>query len=330
LTVFRLNPDGTLTTVPGDGITGNPMPGALARSSSLVVMAQHLSNSPGLQVELFTINKQTGGLSLSATTSIPSAALAALDGFGTLTAAMNDEFAYIGTANGIYGFSLANGNLTPVHGSPFQKTSAADPSRLSAYFHLRLRGAFLIGAHGTTTVVQAFQIGAKGELIPRGDAKTSGSFAGMEIDPSDRWVYGSFAGELIALPFNSASGTFGAPVLSPAANQSQGAVKGRIVVSPSGKFLYQTSEEQPIINVYAIDQQTGKITFSSQVSAENFGKGIALDSAGKFLIATSGDNTGQHTLVYSLNATTGALTRLPGAQLIGSTTRPTDVLIANF
>jgi len=152
----------------------------------------------------------------------------------------------------------------------------------------------------------------------------------MEIDPSDRWVYGSFAGQLIALPFNSASGTFGKPVLSPAANQSQGALKGKIVVSPSGKFLYQTSEEQPIINVYAIDQQTGKITLSSQVSAENFGEGIALDSAGKLLIATSGDNTGQHTLVYSVNATTGALTRLPGAQFIGSTIRPTDVLTANF
>jgi 6-phosphogluconolactonase (cycloisomerase 2 family) len=330
LTVFKLNPDGMLTTVPGDGVTGNPLPSALARSGGLLVMAQQLSNSPGMQVKLFAINKQTGALSQSGTASIPATVPDALDGPGTLTAAMNDEFAYIGTANGIYGFSLAHGNLTPVSGSPFQKTNAADPSRLSAYSHLRLKGAFLIAAHGSTTALQAFQIGADGELMPRGDAQTNGTLAGMEIDPSDRWVYGSSAGRLIALPFNSASGTFGTPVLSPVANHFQGSSKGRIAVAPSGKFLYQTYDDRPAINVYAIDQQTGKITFSSQVTAEDFGKGIALDPDGRFLIETSGGDTGQHTLVYSVNETTGALTRLPGTQLIGSTTKATDILTAIF
>jgi len=66
------------------------------------------------------------------------------------------------------------------------------------------------------------------------------------------------------------------------------------------------------------------------VSAEDLGKGIALDPDGKFLIATSGDDTGQHTLVYSVNEATGALTRLPGTQSIGSTTKPIDILTAIF
>jgi lactonase family protein with 7-bladed beta-propeller len=326
LTVFKLHPDGTLATVQGDGTTGNPLPSALAHSGASLVMAQQLSNSSSAQVQLFAVNRQTSGLSLTGTASIPATALDAPNGAGTLTAVMNDEFVYIGTANGIYGFSLANGTLAPVPGSPFQKTSA-DPVH-SAYSHLRLKDTFLLAAHGTT--LQAFQIGADGELIPRGDAQINGSLAGMEIDPGDRWVYGSFAGKLIALPFNSASGTFGTPVLSPVTSQSQGASEGRIAVSPSGKFLYQTYDDQPAINVYAIDQQTGKITFSSQVSAEDLGKGIALDPDGKFLIATSGDDTGQHTLVYSVNETTGALTRLPGTQSIGSTTKPTDILTAIF
>jgi Lactonase, 7-bladed beta-propeller len=328
LTVFRLHPDGTLAAVQGDGTTGNPLPSALAHSGGSLVMAQQLSNSSSAQVQLFTVNRQTGGLSLTGTASIPATVPDALNGPETLMAAMSDEFAYIGTANGIYGFSLANGNLVPVPGSPFQKTNAANPARLSAYSHLRLKDTFLIAAHGTT--LQAFQIGADGELIPRGEAQTNGSLAGMEIDPADRWVYGSFAGKLVALPFNSASGTFGTPVLSPVTNQSPGASKGRIAASPSGKFLYQTYDDQPAINVYAVDQQTGKITFSSQVTAEDFGKGIALDPNGKFLIATSGDDTGQHTLVYSVNETTGGLTRLPGTQSIGSTTKPIDILTAIF
>ena len=327
LTVFKLHPDGMLATVQGDGTTGDPVPSALAHSGGSLVMAQQLSNSSSAQVQLFTVNRQTGGLSLAGSASIPATALDAPDGFAALTAAMNDEFAYIGTANGIYGFSLANRNLMPVPGSPFQKTSVADPAH-SAYSHLRLKDTFLLAAHGTT--LQAFQIGADGELIPRGNVQTNGSLAGMEVDPADRWVYGSFAGKLIALPFNSASGTFGTPVFSPVTNQSQGASKGRIAVSPSGKFLYQTYDDQAAINVYAIDQQTGKITFSSQVSAEDLGKGIALDPDGKFLIATSGDEIGQHTLVYSVNETTGALTRLPGTQSIGSTTKPTDILTAIF
>lgn len=326
LTVFKLHPDGALAAVQGDGTTGNPLPSALAHSGGSLVMAQQLSNSSSAQIQLFAVNRQTSGLTLTGTASIPATALDAPNGAGTLTAVMNDEFAYIGTANGIYGFSLANGTLAPVPGSPFQKTSS-DPAHL-AYSHLRLKDTFLLAAHGTT--LQAFQIGADGELIPRGNAQINGSLAGMEVDPADRWVYGSFAGKLIALPFNSASGTFGTPVLSPVTNQSQGASKGRIAVSPSGKFLYQTYDDQPAINVYAIDQQTGKITLSSQVSAEDLGKGIALDPDGKFLIATSGDDTGQHTLVYSVNEATGALTRLPGTQSIGSTTKPTDILTAIF
>ena len=235
VSAFKLNSDGTLTPVPGDGITGNFSASAIAQSGSSLVAAQQGAE---VTVNLYSISAQTGALALQTTVQIPAQPL---DNFGTLSAAMNDEFAYIGTANGIYAFSIANGNLTPVPGSPFRTLEA-----------------------------------------------------------------------------------------NPAANLLQGNSQARMAFSPSGKFLYQNFHQQGVINVYSIHPQTGKLALSSQTAAHGLGTGIAMDPSGRFLIGVFSDDTGEHLAVYSVNSATGALTRVPGSYPVGSTTRPTDILITSF
>jgi 6-phosphogluconolactonase (cycloisomerase 2 family) len=151
----------------------------------------------------------------------------------------------------------------------------------------------------------------------------------MAIAPSGRWVYGSIDGKIISVPFNSSAGTVGALVESGAGNAAQGNFAGRIAVSPSGGFLYQADEHQPVINVYSIDQQTGHVAFASQISSQGLGTGIAVDPSGRFVVITSGDNADEHISVFKVNAANGELTAIPGSHDVGAKS-PTDIVIADF
>jgi 6-phosphogluconolactonase len=317
---FKLNADGTLAPTPGNpfvGPTGIFTASAIAKSGNFLVAGKESV------VNTYAIDTLTGSLALKSTASLPPDPLSS----GILSAAANNNLAYIGTANGIYGFSTANGALTPVSGSPFQKSSTADEFQLSAYTFLLQKGANLIGAHGANSAVQALQIAGNGSLTAKGNSQSSGSFAGMAIAPSGLWVYGSFAGSIVAVPFNPGTGIFGALVVSP--TPTTGTFKGRIAVSPSGKFLYQADDQGPEVNVYAIDQQSGKITFLSQGTGEGAGTGVAIDPTGKFVVAIGGDDAGEHAFVFTVNLSTGALTRIPGRTDVGPKS-PTDIIISNF
>ena len=329
ITVFKLASDGSLTQVQGDIPSANTLPSAIAQSGTLLVAAQPNQNT-GLgqgQLHLFSINGQTGAISLKASATLP---VTGGSSFGEYSAAMNDEFAYIGTQNGIYGFSVANGELTPIPGSPFQTLAAPDDFKLSTYGFLSINGSFLMAAHGSNSAVQSLRIGADGALTPVNNSTNGGSFTGMVLSPAGTQVYASFSGHLITLPFNTGDGSFGALVDTIATNQFQGNFEGRIAVSPSGNFLYENFDQQPGINIYSVNQQSGKFTFVNQASAEDQGKGIAIDPSGKFIVAVVGDDAGQHTLVYSVNPSTGGLTLLPGRHDITSQISPTDVVIASF
>lgn len=87
-----------------------------------------------------------------------------------------------------------------------------------------------------------------------------------------------------------------------------GAVDGAdIHVSPDGKFLYESNRgDANNINVFAISP-TGKLTFSSRVSA--LGKGprnFAIDPSGKFLLV--GNQRSDEVVIFRRNKNTGALT----------------------
>src|SRR5579864_8796872 len=156
---FKLNPDGTLTQVPTTAGIAFSGATALAQSGTSLIGAQVNESTGSEQITLYAIDGQTGALTVKATADFTAPAL---DAFGTLSAAMNDEFAYVGTQNGIYGFSVAGGNLTPVPGSPFQTGPPGDEFQLAAYSFLQIKGAFLMAAHGANSAFQALQIGANG------------------------------------------------------------------------------------------------------------------------------------------------------------------------
>ena len=246
VTVFKLGSDGSLTEVPGAGITGNLHASALAQSGQLLLSAQAADDGVPGQINLYSIHPQTGALLLKATAG---AMLPTLSASGGLAAAMNDEFAYIGTANGIYAFSLANGNLTPIKGSPFHTGSAA----LNL---LKIDGAFLLAAHGPSSAVQSFQIAGNGALMPAGNNQNSGAFSA---------------------------------------------------------FAAKISAQQALSNLAAHLTATG----------------VAEDPAGRFLVGTFGDETGESIMAFKVDATTRAVTKLPNSHPVGST-RPTDIVAVTF
>jgi DNA-binding beta-propeller fold protein YncE len=343
ISAFRLNSDGSLTPAPDGpggsfaGPTGSFTASALAKSGSLLIAGKEN------QVGLYAIDAQTGNLVLLGTASIASPPTAKVPS-GITSATASGNFVYVGTANGIYAFSIANRTLAPMDASslqqnqfdqkpsqqnPFDKNATADGLQRTAYTHLLQQGAMVVGAHGANTVVQTLQVGGSGVLTPKGNSQSSGSFAGMAIAPSGRWVYGSIDGKIISVPINSSAGTFGALVKSGAGNAAQGNFAGRIAVSPSGGFLYQADQHLPVINVYSIDQQTGHMAFASQISSQGLGTGIAVDPSGRFVVVTSGDGSGEHISVFKVNAANGALTAIPGSHDVGAKS-PTDIVIADF
>lgn len=79
-----------------------------------------------------------------------------------------------------------------------------------------------------------------------------------------------------------------------------------VVVHPSGKFLYGSNRGEDSIAVFAIDQETGKLTPTSrQGKGVKVPRNFAIDPSGRFcLVANQSGNT---VIVFKIDPTTGAL-----------------------
>ncbi|MDB5130949.1 MAG: pgl 1 [Mucilaginibacter sp.] len=91
-----------------------------------------------------------------------------------------------------------------------------------------------------------------------------------------------------------------------------------IHISPDGKFLYASNRlETNEISVYAIDPETGTLTFVQRVST--FGKNprdFAIDPTGHFLVVANQDSDTIY--IYRRDENTGTITRISQAIEIGS------------
>ena len=77
-------------------------------------------------------------------------------------------------------------------------------------------------------------------------------------------------------------------------------------VSPSGEFLYGSNRGHNSIVVFAIDQQTGRLTLVEHVSTEgNWPRNFTIDPTGRFLLVAN--QRSDNVVVFSIDATTGRL-----------------------
>lgn len=88
-----------------------------------------------------------------------------------------------------------------------------------------------------------------------------------------------------------------------------------IKVSPDGKFLYISSRgDQNTIGIYAIDQQSGKITFKG--AQPDNGKGprdFEIDPSGKYMLVANQQTN--NIVTYEINRQTGMLTEVSSLEL---------------
>ena len=78
-----------------------------------------------------------------------------------------------------------------------------------------------------------------------------------------------------------------------------------IHISPNGKFLYISERTSSILSAFAVDTQSGALTYVSSTPTEKQPRGFAIDPSGKFLIA-SGEKS-ETISVYAIDQAGGTL-----------------------
>lgn len=78
-----------------------------------------------------------------------------------------------------------------------------------------------------------------------------------------------------------------------------------IHITPNGKFLYISERTSSTLSTFAVDAQSGALTYVSSTPTEKQPRGFAIDPSGKFLIA-SGEKSDTISL-YAIDQSSGAL-----------------------
>jgi 6-phosphogluconolactonase len=237
------------------------------------------------------------------------------------------QFLFISNDEGsVSAFKLdgSTGAPTEVAGSPFPAVGS------TRWIVLRSDGRFAYAGNGGASV-SAYSVNqATGELapIPGSPFSTVSSIAGMAIHPSGNWLYVATGDDgLLTYAVDTTTGAL-IKVGTPASGSFS------ITIHPSGKFAYATGRMganlAPGIFVYSIDNY-GALTAipGSPFAADGNGE-IFIDPAGRFAYLTnpySGSlQGGQGIFAFSIDASTGALTKVAGSPF-PTATGPKSIVI---
>ncbi len=159
---------------------------------------------------------------------------------------------------------------------------------------------------------------ASGKLLPRPKA-TYSTRAGagprhFDFHPNGRFAYVINETDLTvsALSYDPAAGTLRElqtlSTLPPGESKQRGFSTADLHVGPSGKFLYGSNRGHDTIVVYAIDPDTGKLTYvENKPTGGKTPRNFAIDPTGTYLLA---ENQSSDTIVvFRIDAKTGKLTQ---------------------
>jgi 6-phosphogluconolactonase (cycloisomerase 2 family) len=209
------------------------------------------------------------------------------------------------------------GALTAISGSPYSTGSgsmalAADPG-----------GKFLYVANYFSGNISQFSINhTTGALSPvaGGPVAAEPGMDSLAIDPTGAFLYAvtDNSENLWAYSITS-SGALNALAGTPIAIAPSGTQSSAVMIDPSGKYLYVANRSSSSASLYGFSRNTttGAITALSAfpVALDGVANKGRFDPAGKFLLVT-GTNvflTVGGVDVFSLNASTGALTLTSGS-----------------
>jgi 6-phosphogluconolactonase len=198
--------------------------------------------------------------------------------------------------------------------------------------------------NGLTAQISASDIAAAGTAVvtvfnpaPGGGSSTSLTFTittgavdpqSIAVDPAGKFVYvmnggcnGGVGGYVSMYTINPTTGAL-ASIGPPSSAYGFGVYPGSITVDPFGKFVYVTNEGDPwgyeagsngSVAMYTIDATTGALTSTGTMNGNCPGlcnpSSMVVDPSSKFAyVVTGGAGVPFSVAMYTINATTGALT----------------------
>ena len=302
--------DGAIT-VTGSGTQGTQV---LSLSGAGINPSRYAYSMIQNLVEAYATDPASGNLRLTALQTLPDVC----GSNNVATVAPSGKFYYVPSVSachandpfGVFGYTIAaNGQLTPISGSPFNLGSAypydlfITPNGKFGYLSdVSTNPYTIIPASINTQTGVMTQL--SGTIQYPGNGLPSGT-----IDPASKFLFLSDSNEAVVYAYmiNASTGALTAVPGSPFATNGNGTYQ--LAVHPSGKFLVTNSLSGP--SVFKINTQTGALTlvpgspFSAYPSAY-----VVLDPSGNFVYTAQATTT---LTIFRLNATTGALTQIPGS-----------------
>lgn len=246
----------------------------------------------------------------------------ALLAVGTPTATGKSPYAVVGTndrhfmyvgnegSNDVSAFAVnvETGALTAVSGSPF--AAGTEPRALILYFNI------LYVANRGSNTISAFAINATtGALTPLSPAtySTGQGPSSLIVDPTGQFLYVANNGgsndisAFVIDPTNGLTPLTGSPFAA-------GASPFNLAFGASGKFLYTANPggTNPSISGFTVDSSGTLTPLSGSPFPAPVNRSITADRSGAYLYVT----TSAGVLGYSIDATTGLLSSLPGFPVV--------------
>lgn len=283
-----------------------------------------VSNNQVTSLSVFTVDDRTGAL--SQITGSPFAVGPAAGAAASLPVVdPSGRFLYIASHPGgtVLGFALnrTEGTISPIAGSPYSGFNQPLPPAIDR----RSRYLF-VSENNAGGFVKAHRIGSDGQLTPYQSVSGGAQPSYPIVDALDRFVFaGDFFGTNAGYAYliDQANGQ-----LSSAGTASYNSVSSLPAIEPSGRVLLMQNTaggaNGALLVAMSIDQSTGSLTTIDQdpftVGVQTTGlpattpnpPAPVLTADGRFLYVSLTQNNHRAVAGYSLDASTGILTALPG------------------
>lgn len=189
-------------------------------------------------------------------------------------------------------------------GKPYAHWVATDPS-----------GRYALAADLGMDQILVYQFDAKtGKLTPNDPPFTKVAAGSgprhLAFHPNGKWIYGvqELSNEVIAFNWDAHKGALMQfqVVKTLADGFKEPSTAAEIAVRADGRFLYVTNRGEDSVVVYAIDAQSGELTFKQRVpSGGKVPRYFSFDPSGKWFIVSNQE--GGTVVVFSVDAKSGEL-----------------------
>ncbi|WP_246834228.1 beta-propeller fold lactonase family protein [Leptospira bourretii] len=258
----------------------------------------------GGSISQFLINQTTGGL----TSNTPVFVAAGLNPRNLITTP-DSRFLYLASegTSAIRAYAInPNGTLTFLNSYPTMVRGEIQISR---------NGNFIFYMTPSVTEITSYRINySDGSLSQAGVSPTfpNNGPGHVSTHPNGKYLYVGTFPDVTILSFDSNLGQ-----MSFVDSVFHGMSINSTAIHPSGRFLYLVHINEGVVSCYTVDPNTGKISYSSNVSgySGNSLRFMVIDPSGRFAYVAA--NTGNNLFQFSINQTTGELTPMGTANAGG-------------